>query len=105
VPNVTPLRATGLKLLVGRTVCAVVFDNDVAITAYSPLTASLRGDDLGIVAFTVNGLTAFTGDAASRLPTVSITIRDADAVCAGPLELLTNAPKPTSSGMPFDTTP
>lgn len=105
IPDVTPLRATGLKMLVGRTVCAVVLDNDVGITSYAPLRASLRGDDLGVVAFTVNGLAAFIGDAASRLPKVSVTVRDATQVCGGALEPLVGAPQPTSGGEPFDVTP
>ncbi len=37
IPDVTPLRATGLRLLEGQQVCAVVYDRDVRVT-YAPLT-------------------------------------------------------------------
>ena len=39
VPNVTPLRATGLKLLIGQTVCAVVYKSDVSMN-YARSTAA-----------------------------------------------------------------
>ena len=45
IPDVTPLRATGLKLLEGRQVCAVVYDSDISIN-YDPLEGSLKGANL-----------------------------------------------------------
>ena len=55
-PNVTPLRATGLKLLIGKSVCAVVYKSDVSMN-YGPLNGSLKGDNLGTVAFKVISVT------------------------------------------------
>ncbi|MDX9710620.1 MAG: hypothetical protein RBT64_13800 [Trichloromonas sp.] len=40
IPDVTPLRATGLAMLKGETVLAVVYDSDVSIN-YSPLKGNL----------------------------------------------------------------
>jgi hypothetical protein len=104
IPNVTPLRAKGLKMLVGKTVCAVVFDSDVSIN-YEPLNGSLKGANLGIVAFRVLSVTQLKGYSSSSLPKVDLEIKDASQVCAGPLELLANAPAPTSSSTPFDVKP
>ena len=44
VPGVVPVRADGLALLVGRTVCAVVYANDIALSSGS---ANLTGPNLG----------------------------------------------------------
>ena len=41
IPGVTPLRAEGLALLVGLSVCNVVFDSDVSIN-YDPIDGSLN---------------------------------------------------------------
>jgi hypothetical protein len=106
IPDVTPLRATGLEMLEGRTVCAVVYDSDISMN-YGPLNGSLKGDNLGIVAFEVNvgGVSRLTGYSSSSLPKVSLTIRDATATCGGPLALFTDAPAPRSSSEPFDVDP
>jgi hypothetical protein len=103
IPNVTPLRATALKMLVGQTICAVVYDGDVGIT-YNPLMGDLRGANLGVVAFEVLQVTRLVANSSS-LPRVTIAIRDADTVCGGPLVVFANAPKPISSGDPFDVVP
>lgn len=103
IPNVTPLRATALKMLVGQTICAVVYDGDVGIT-YAPLMGDLRGANLGIVAFEVLQVRRLVANSNS-LPRVTIAIRDADDVCGGPLKLFVNAPKPISSGDPLDVAP
>jgi len=52
IPDVTPLRATALSMLIGKTVLAVVYDSDISIN-YSPLQGNLMGANLGIVAFEV----------------------------------------------------
>jgi PKD repeat protein len=100
VPDVTPLRATGLRLLIGQPVCALVRDGNVS-TSYNPLRGNLTGRYLGIVAFVVNAVTPRSGN--TTLPAVSLTVRDADAVCAGALQRLMAAPAPTSSSSPNDT--
>ena len=104
IPGVTPLRATGLKLLEGQAVCAVVYNGDVSVN-YDPLTGSLKGENLGIVAFEVQSVTQLTGFTASSLPKVQIKILNADAVCERVLTLFEDAPEPISSSEPFDVTP
>ena len=111
IPDVIPLRATGLKMLEGQKVCAVVYDGDVSINiSYDPVTGgvadgSLKGANLGTVAFEVISVTELTGFSSSSLPQVEIQILDAEEVCEGALELLTNAPEPISSSEPFDVVP
>lgn len=104
IPDVTPLRATGLKMLEGRQVCAVVYDSDISIN-YGPLNGSLKGANLRTVAFKVLSVTALTGFSSSSLPQVEIEILDADGVCGGSLSLFTVAPEPLSSSEPFDVAP
>ena len=101
IPDVTPLRATGLELLEGKTVCAVVFDSDISIN-YDPLDGSLKGDNLGTVAFQVLEVRTLDGASSSSLPEVDIEILDAEEVCEGELALFTDAPEPISSSEPFD---
>lgn len=103
IPDVTPLRATGLAMLVGRSVCALVYDSDVGIN-YSPLQGNLQGATLGVVAFDVTGIAARTDGSSSDLPRVSIEVRD-PALCDDDLFLFRNAPVPASSSEPFDITP
>jgi len=109
IPDVTPLRADGLKLLEGETVCAVVYDSDISIN-YDPLNGSLKGDNLGVVAFEVRNVVKLDGFSSSSLPEVGITLLDAknddgDGVCEGPLGRFLDAPKLTSSSEPFDVDP
>ena len=104
IPDVTPLRATGLSGLEGKTVCAVVYDSDISIN-YDPLDGSLKGANLGIVAFEVDTVTQLTDFSDSSLPEVEITILDADEVCGEELELFADAPEPISSSEPFDVEP
>ncbi|MBK9169413.1 MAG: IPT/TIG domain-containing protein [Bryobacterales bacterium] len=104
IPDVTPLRATGLKMLEGRRVCAVVFDSDVSMN-YSPLNGSLKGANLGLVAFEVLSVTRLRGFSTSSLPRVEIRILSAEEICNGPLELFLDAPVPQSSSEPFDVDP
>jgi hypothetical protein len=106
VPEVTPLRATGLKNLEGRDACAVVYDSNISIN-YGPLTGSLKGANLGTVAFKVLSVTPLTGYSSSSLPQVQIMILDAREACRRALLLLTDslAPAPTSMFEPFDVMP
>jgi hypothetical protein len=104
VPDVTPLRATGLRMLEGQSVCAVVYDSDVSVN-YDPLDGSLKGANLGTVAFRVIAVTRLYGASSSSLPEVQIEIQDASQVCAAPLRLFADAPAPTSSSVPFDIQP
>lgn len=103
IPNVTPLRATGLAMLIGQTVLAVVYDGDVS-TNYSPLEANLMGANLGLVAFDVVAVKTRTDGSSGSLPRVTIAIRAVDAALAAPLKLFDNAPVPVSSSEPFDIT-
>ncbi len=103
IPDVTPLRATGLAMLRGETVCAIVYDSDVSVN-YSPLTGNLQGANLGIVGFEVSSVAARTDGSDSDLARVTIEIRDT-AVCENTLYLFDNAPVPSSSSEPFDVAP
>ena len=102
IPGVTPLRATGLELLVGQQVCAVVQDSDVSIN-YDPLDGSLKGASLGRVAFKVLSVTPLTGASSSSLPVVAVEILNAEEICEGDLSLFEDAPVPISSSEPSDT--
>ena len=105
IRGVTPLRATGLNLLLDKQVCAVVYDSDISIN-YQPLDGSLKGANLGIVAFEVISVMQLTGFSSSSLPEVEIEILDAEWICfEGPLQLLTDAPAPISSSEPVDVVP
>jgi hypothetical protein len=104
VPDVVPLRATGLKMLIGKTVLAVVYDSDIS-TNYSPLFASLMGANLGTVAFDVVAVTERTDASSSSLPRVTILIRNVDDALIAPLMLFANVPIPQSSSEPFDIKP
>ena len=104
IPDVTPLRATGLAMLTGQTVYAVVYDSDISIN-YSPLLGNLQGANLGIVAFDVIRATKRTDGSTSDLPKVTIRIRNVNEVAALKLTLFSNAPVPLSSSEPFDITP
>ncbi len=104
ISDVTPLRATGLKMLIGQTVLAVVYDSDVSIN-YSPLNGSLKGDNLGIVAFDVIEVKKRTDGSSGSLPAVTIRIRDAAQASVATLKLFSNAPVPRSSSEPYDINP
>lgn len=104
IPNATPLRATGLKMLIGKTIFAVVYDSDISIN-YSPLNGNLQGSNLGVVAFDVLGVNERKDGSSGSLPRVTIRIRDTDQVSALPLVLFSNAPVPESSSEPYDTVP
>lgn len=104
IPDVTPLRATGQTMLVGQIVFAVVYDSDVSIN-YSPLNGSLKGANLGLVAFRVLDVKERTDGSTGSLPRVTVEILDTDRVRTLPLALIANAPVPQSSSEPYDTKP
>jgi len=104
IPNVTPLRATGLKMLEGYTVLAIVYDSDISIN-YSPLEGNLMGDNLGLVAFQVISVRERTNGSTSSLPIVSIKILNVNDVKNLELMLFSNAPVPMSSSEQFDIKP
>ena len=66
------------------------------------LDGNLKGANLGIIAFHVNGVTDLIDQSSSSLPEVEITILDADEACSENLELFLDAPIPFSSSVPFD---
>ncbi len=103
VPAVMPLRALGLTSLVGRDVCATVYDSDVSLnydsTRFPFTSANLQGKTHGLVAFRVDAVTNAKASS-STLPEVTVTILDPSA-CGG--WLLFNAPVPRSSSEPSDT--
>lgn len=104
IANVTPLRATGLKMLVGYRVLAVVYDSDISIN-YSPLEGNLKGANLGMVAFEVLSVSQRTDGSSGSLPAVSIRILNVTELSDFGLALFSNVPTPTSSSEPFDVAP
>lgn len=100
VPGVVPMRATGLTMLKGKTVYAVVYDSDITIN-YSPLNANLKGKNLGVVAFTVLDIVERKNETSS-LPAVIIRIEDTSKVSTYPLVIFSNAPIPNSPSEPMD---
>lgn len=102
VRDVTPLRATGLAMLIGRTVLAVVYDSDISIN-YDPLQGSLKGANLGMVAFEVMKVEKRIDGSSSSLPKVTIKILNTQQNYM--LGLFANAPAPQSSSEPFDVDP
>jgi uncharacterized repeat protein (TIGR01451 family) len=103
IPYVTPLRAEGLHALIGKTVCALVWDSDISIN-YGPLNGSLKGEKLGIVAFEVHNVVYLSGFSSSTLPRVQLTIRDANQVCQN-VTPWNDAPEPSASSSPTDIRP
>jgi hypothetical protein len=102
ISDVKPLRHEELEMLVGNTVCAVVYDGDISIN-YEPTSGSLKGATLGIVGFQVVSVQAVTNSSSSALPQVTITILDANEACVGPLALFTEVPQlPASEGPTID---
>jgi hypothetical protein len=89
VPNIVPIRADGLNLLVGRMVCAVVYADDVIVTPGTPSSASLKGATLGRIAFSVVSVLP-TDDSAH--PNVQVQIAEGHEVCASELTPFVNAP-------------
>ncbi len=102
IPDVTPLRASGLAMLKGSVVLAVVYDSDVSIN-YNPLNGSLKGANLGIVAFEVLEVSNRPFGSSSSLPSIKVKVLNTGLVSELPLKLFANAPLVASSSEPFDT--
>ena len=100
VPNLTPLRATGLARLEGRAVCAVVLDGEVEM-GYDPLHGDISGPNLGKVAFQVLSVQSASNDP-NALPSVRVRILDADAVCGETLTPYVDVPAAVSPTQPPD---
>ena len=109
IKDVRPLRARGIEMLEGETVCAVVYDSDISInyrTTAPFQIGNLQGATLGIVAFTVldNGVNKMNRFSSSTLPEAQIRIESAAEFCGGPFELF-GAPIPKTSSIPADIDP
>ena len=89
VPDVMPVRADGLNLLIGRMVCAVVYAGDVNVPPGIPSSASLQGPTLGRIAFMVVSVLP-TDDPAH--PNVQVQIAEGHEVCAGDIAAFSDAP-------------
>jgi hypothetical protein len=89
VADVVPLRTGGVSALLGRTVCAIVFDHDVAVVAGTPAHADLSGSSLGVAAFEVVSV-----DGAGEWPSVTVRILDSKETCSGSLTPFSEAPDP-----------
>lgn len=104
IPDVTPLRGAGLKMLVGKTIYAVVYDSDISMN-YNPINVSLKGATLGTVAFKVLSIAERTNGSDAALPVMTIEVLDTDAVLEKGLFLFSNPPPIQSSSEPFNTAP
>lgn len=104
VPNLVPLRATGLEQLVGRTVCGVVMESTASVNYGGTVATAIKGKYRGIVAFTVSSLRRSTVSS-DALPIMTVRVVDADAACGATLLTLSSAPSPSSSSSPFDVVP
>ncbi len=104
IPDVTPLRGAGLKMLVGKTIYALVYDSDISMN-YSPINGSLKGATLGTVAFKVISIAERTNGSDAFLPIMTIEILDTEAVLEKGLFLFSNPPPIQSSSEPFNTAP
>ena len=104
VGNAVPLRATGLAMLRGVPICAVVLKGDVGMN-YGPRYGSLKGEALGLAAFEIVSVVRRRNGSSTDLPRVTIRIRNTESTCGGALALLANAPAPRSSSSPTDLAP
>ena len=80
VAGVVPLDRYYIPGLVGKTVCAVVYDDDITVDA-DPLSGNLEGATLGLTAFKV---TAVGADEYPVLPTITVDLlpsTDVQKVC------------------------
>jgi hypothetical protein len=93
---VRPLQATGLTMLRGATVCALVLAGEVG-TDHAAQVASLQGDAAGMVAFEIVAVRTRDGAGAASLPWVTVRVRDVGTTCGGALALFCNPPAPRSA--------
>ena len=97
IPKVIPLRALGLEMLEGRTICALAHDSDISYISPRVDDGNLQGGYLGRLAFEVVSVDLLAGQpntSSSTLPKVTVIIRDWNQVCTGQLDLFTGAPRP-----------
>lgn len=104
ISDVTPLRATGLAMLKGKTILAIVYDSDISIN-YGPLEGNLQGANLGIVSLTILDVDKRTDGSSMSLPKVQVRIENVETIAKKPLYLFSNAPVPRSSSEPGDIDP
>lgn len=104
IPSVTPLRATGLRMLKGTTVLALVQDGDIGMN-YGPLKGNLMGASLGLVAFEVLEVRKRTNGSSGSLPEMVVRIISAGPLVNSSLKLFSNPPQPVSSSEPYDIDP
>ena len=104
IPDITPLRATGLRMLVGQRILALVYDSDISIN-YSPLNGNLKGETLGLVALEVLQVRKRNDGSSGSLPRITVRILNVDSIREEALKLFVNAPVPQSSSEPYDITP
>ncbi len=102
VNDVIPLRATGLAMLTGQTVIAVVYDSDISIN-YDTLEGNLQGENLRVVAFEAISVTERTDGSDSDLPSVRLKILNANEIIDLELNIFSNVTIPESSSEPEDT--
>lgn len=109
VPDVVPLRAEGLRGLIGKRVGAVVHDSDISINYDRPTQSgqdgNIKGEWLGVVAFKVLSVTELVGASSGSLPVVRIRILDPSTIFNGAPFDLYDAPRLTTSSIPYDTKP
>jgi hypothetical protein len=86
VSSVTPIHTAAFQMLVGRMACAVVYADNVTVSAG---TASLKGSTLGRIAFKI--VSVLPTDDPAR-PNVQVEIAEGHEVCAGDLAAFSEAP-------------
>ena len=89
VPDVVPLRASGLGALPGRTVCAIVYDHDLLVVSGDVPHANLAGSTLGVAAFEVIAV-----DTSGDSPAVTIRVLNAKDSCGDTIAPFVEAPNP-----------
>jgi hypothetical protein len=87
VSGLTPVRAGIAPLIVGRNVCAVIYDDDLSIVEGST-EMDLHGANLGLMAFRVSSLVG----TATQWPGMRVELLDVRETCSGKLETY---PQPT----------
>lgn len=88
ITGVTPVRADNAPLIVGRAVCAVIYDEDLSLPSGSS-SMSLRGPNLGLMAFRVISIASTN----TQWPGLMIELLDVRQTCSDKLEAY---PQPTA---------
>jgi hypothetical protein len=79
VPGVVALQEAGLYGMVNRTVCAIIFDGQIAAATDPEEETNLAGANLGVASFEVTGVVI----GPAGFPQVTVTVRDAKETCSG----------------------